>query len=168
VGRVDLSSPLPVDVAEERLRSGLTERLEWERILGAHPDTRVVVGTVRDRKVRLMTPYGLRSAGRPQLRGRLIPTAGGCHLSGTLGLIRLARLLVPVVLTGSVVAALVGAGLLLASVIQGDGLGGHLPGFAIPAFVATGFVLGIVGDAPEGLADGEYLQKWVRERLQAG
>ena len=164
IQRVDLTSPLSVQAAEQLLAAELTRP---RALLGArptNPDGRLVVGLMR--RGHRIQAYGgrLGSANSfvPLLDAHLVPEGDGCRLSGTLGWARWVRVQAA---GGIVFAALWTLGSAVGLAVRAHGP--FLPFLAIgAASTALGVCLpGWAGRA--GWRDAGFLLDWLHERLQA-
>ena len=168
--RLELHSPLQLEVAEERLAAALPRRRSstWS---GGDPAPVDVLGRVRHRRVRLtVLPRSLRrNSWAPAVWGRLvIGHPHGSRLVGRIGWppsVRVGCALYLGMAVALLAGALVGLGL---SWAHGDGVG-DLPFLvAIPAvLVIAGVVLPWYG-GNRGLRDRPYLLDWLRTTLEVG
>ncbi|TFV52685.1 hypothetical protein [Blastococcus sp. TF02A-35] len=165
VHEVDLASPLPAAVAEERLRAVLTRRSWWRRPQVPR-DRRIVEGQVRDGEVRVvatMPTFG--NSFTHELRGRLTDTAEGSRLTGTLGWRRLVRVLTAVSLVVWPAVVVAGAVLAVRELLLGAGATGYAVPLLVGGVAGTHVVLMTWFLGSAGAADGEFLMSSVREAL---
>lgn len=166
---VDLSSPLPLEEAVERLAAGITpraRRLVWT----ADVDQRVVVGSADAKSVRLLARRigNIRGWDGSVLRARLVPDGVRCRLVGRLGVAPFRRRLIALQLLFLLVFTVVSITGLALSLRGGHGA----RGLVIPALLpwpAALFVVWFDGShSEEGREDDEFLLARVRDALQAG
>ena len=161
---IDLSSPLPLDVARSRLRAEVQSR--WSP--GGF-DGRRVVGRLRDddtMRLEARAPM-IRNSWRPVARCDLGPAGAGCRVTGTLRAPAAVLAFSAVWLTLACLAGLLGLLSLLAALATGHWH--EAGGPAVVAAAAAGFVL--AGSALIGVGfafgrrDGDFLLTWLAELL---
>jgi hypothetical protein len=161
---VELTSPLGVQTAEERLAAGLTRPRAGLRARPVDLDGRFVVGRMRPtHRIRAYAARGgWSNSFVPLLDAHVVPDGAGCRLSGTLAWARWVRLQSA---GGIVFAGLwtLGSALGLALRVHGP----FLPFFGLGVAMTALSVLlpGWAGGA--GWRDAEFLLDWLDERLQA-
>jgi hypothetical protein len=164
--RVDLTSPLPVADAEERLTASITpglRRLRWT----ANVDVRVVSGTVSNGRVRLVGREIGRSRGatRSMLRAELVPDGRGSRLVGRLGIPPQLRALATVVLTLCAVFFVIAVVAEVRSVATGTWTPGLIVFLVGPLVLAPMFLFMAGGQDAVGRADDAFLLDRVGKAL---
>jgi hypothetical protein len=167
VERLELHSPLRVEVAEERLAAGVTS--QRQRIPGRPAHGAVdILGRVRRRRVSLcaLPPQFRMNSFTPYVRGRLEPDVpGGCRLVAKVGWHPAVRgilvywfLFVACYVGGTAT----GVGFSLA---QGSGPGPAFPLLCVGLVMAVGGVAmtGYLGR--RGWQDEKHLREWLRTTL---
>jgi hypothetical protein len=169
--KIDMHSPLPVDVVRTRLEAGGTPRWSPSSALSPRFDRRRVISRVRaDDSVRLEAAIPMiRNSWRPVAHGVLRPEGTGCRLTATLRAPWFVLLFSGIWLSAAGAFAIVGV---LATVVTL--VTGHASEAGGPAAVAGGGIGFVVFGAAlmgagfaMGRRDGEFLLGWLAERLNA-
>ncbi len=161
--RVEVVSPLPAAEAVRCLSLGVAS---WrDGVFGTGPgQPRLVVGQVTSHSLMLSAPRpGVRNAWSPVLRGQLVSDGTGSRFVGTIGWHPLVRALTAVALVVSVAMVAV----IEVQVVRPDV--GHHPstGAAVGVLGLAAFWLALPALASRlGVADGEYLRRWVAAVLE--
>jgi hypothetical protein len=168
---VTFTSPLPVEIAEQRLATLVLPRSQMIRqMFTANVEDGAVFGTASGHRVKLRPTslIGGRNSFRPELRAWNQPTSEGCQLSGTLG--PPPQGVAVGVLLGVVLAIffVIGLSISVSALVSGDwrGLAAGLAFVAGTGAIFPAFLLTMAAAAAKaGQRDRDYLDRWLGGRL---